>query len=130
MWYALCLCSFVPVDRWTIRMLCFVLYEREWLWYVCVSVELWYVGWVWDQCSSVLLQAGMSLCGWRPAMSGDASVDASMRVQEVLLHSMCCTSARSGAALVSMLVLCCWSFSPCVCVCMFGAFGLHGWVFV
>ena len=72
----------------------------------------------------------MSLCGERHDVGEGASVDCSVGVQVVLPHSMCCISAHSVAAFVSMVVLCCWSFSPCLCVCMFGAFGLHGWAFV
>jgi hypothetical protein len=40
--------------------------------------------------------------------------------------SMCCISANLFYALVGILVLCCRSFSPCLCGCMLMAFGLQG----
>ena len=74
--------------------------------------------------------AGVSLCGERHDVGEGASVDSSVGVHVVLPYSMCCSYAHSVAAFVGMLVLCCWSFSPCFRVCMFRAFGLQGWAFL
>ena len=63
-------------------------------------------------------------------MGEGAGVDSNAGVHVVMPYSMCYSSAHSGAAFVSMLVLCCYSFVPCLCVCMFRAFGLHGLAFV
>ena len=120
----------MPDVRWTVRILCYVLCVGRWLWYVCVSVEFWYVGWGCALCRSVLWQAGVSLCEERHVVGEGASVDSIVGVQEVLLYSMCCISAHSVVAFVTMLVLYCRGFSPCFCVCMFRAVDLQGWAFV
>ena len=46
-------------------------------------------------------------------MGGDASVDASVGVQEALPLSMCYPSEHSGTALMFTLVSCGWSSSEC-----------------
>ena len=72
----------------------------------------------------------MSLCGERHAVGEGACVDSSVGVHMVLPYSACCIYAHSIAAFVRMLVLCCYSFSPYLCIYMFRAFGLQGWAFV
>jgi hypothetical protein len=83
-----------------------------------VFVKLRYVGWVCALCGAVLLHAGVSLCGGLLVVGESDSVGSGVRMQVVLPYSMCCTFACSFAPSVSMLVFRCWSFGPCLCVCM------------
>ncbi len=62
-------------------------------------------------------------------MREGAGVGPIVEVRVVLQRFVFCVSAYS-VSVVSMLVLCGWSFGSCLCICGSRVFGLQGWTCV